>query len=141
MKGQKFLKVTSIIMIISGILGIIFGIIALLGMSALSFISGGEVDMTILYASMILAIIACVIQLVAGIKGNSACKLPETAKKCIPWGIVVAVIAIVSMVLGVVAGGDFSVTTLIINLVIPGLYLFGAKQLSDANTPFAADAE
>ena len=35
MKGQKYLKVTSILMIIGGVIGIIAGIIAILGVSAL----------------------------------------------------------------------------------------------------------
>lgn len=35
MKGQKFLKVTSILMIIGGVIGVIAGIIAILGISAL----------------------------------------------------------------------------------------------------------
>ena len=48
MKGQKFLKVTSVLMIVSGIIAIIFGIIALLGMGAISLLSEGEVNMGML---------------------------------------------------------------------------------------------
>ena len=36
MKGQKFLKVTSVLMIIGGVIGVIAGIIAILGISALA---------------------------------------------------------------------------------------------------------
>ena len=71
MKGQKFLKVTSVLMIVSGIIAIIFGIIALLGMSAISLLSEGEVNMGMLYASMILVLFASVIELIAGVKGNN----------------------------------------------------------------------
>ena len=129
MKGQKFLKVTSVLMIVSGIIAIIFGIIALLGMGAM--LSDGEVNMGMLYASMILVLFASVIELIAGVKGNTACKAPETAKKCIPWGIAVAALSIISMILGVAGGGSFSVTTFVLNLLIPGLYVYGAKQIHD----------
>ena len=131
MKGQKFLKVTSVLMIVSGIIAIIFGIIALLGMSAISLLSEGEANMGMLYASMILVLFASVIELIAGVKGNTACKAPETAKKCIPWGIAVAALSIISMILGVAGGGSFSVTTFVLNLLIPGLYVYGAKQIHD----------
>ena len=40
MKGQKYLKVTSILMIIGGVIGIIAGIIAILGVSALVALTG-----------------------------------------------------------------------------------------------------
>ena len=40
MKGQKFLKVTSILMIIGGVLAAITGLLALLGISALAAMAG-----------------------------------------------------------------------------------------------------
>ena len=39
--GQKFLKITSILMIIGGIIAVIAGVIAILGVSALVALAGG----------------------------------------------------------------------------------------------------
>lgn len=58
MKGQKMLKVTSILMIIGGVIAIIAGVIAILGISALAALAGGTEGMGPLYASTILVIVA-----------------------------------------------------------------------------------
>lgn len=129
MKGQKMLKVTSILMIIGGAIAIIAGIIAILGISALAALAGGTEGMGPLYASTILVIVASVIQLIAGIKGVGACNAPQKAASCVKWGIVIAVLTVISIVLGLVGGGEFSITNLVLNLLLPGLYVYGAIQV------------
>lgn len=124
--GQKFLKVTSILMIIGGILAVIVGIMAVLGVSALAALAGSAEGMGLLYVSSILVIVASVIELIAGIKGLGACKAPDKAAKCVKWGIIVAVLSIISMIINLVGGGDFNITNLILNLLLPGLYVYGA---------------
>ena len=69
MKGQKFLKVTSILMIIGGVLAAITGLLALLGISALAAMAGSAEGTGLLYASSALAIVSSIIELIAGIKG------------------------------------------------------------------------
>ena len=81
-----------------------------------------------LYASTILVIVASVIQLIAGIKGVGACNAPQKAASCVKWGIVIAVLTVISIVLGLVGGGEFSITNLVLNLLLPGLYVYGALQ-------------
>ena len=129
MKGQKMLKVTSILMIIGGAIAIIAGIIAILGISALAALACGTEGMGMLYASTILVIVASVIQLIAGIKGVGACNAPQKAASCVKWGIVIAVLTVISIVLGLVGGGEFSITNLVLNLLLPGLYVYGAIQV------------
>ena len=129
MKGQKMLKVTSILMIIGGVIAIIAGVIAILGISALAALAGGTEGMGMLYASTILVIVASVIQLIAGIKGVGACNAPQKAASCVKWGIVIAVLTVISIVLGLVGGGEFSITNLVLNLLLPGLYVDGAIQV------------
>ena len=51
------------------------------------------------------------------------------AEGCIKWGIIIAVLSIVSMIIGVVGGGDFNITSLLLNLLLPGLYAYGAVQM------------
>ena len=73
MKGQKILKVTSILMIIGGVIAVVVGVLAILGISALAALSGSTEGIGLLYASSILVTVASVIQFIAGIKGIGAC--------------------------------------------------------------------
>ncbi len=133
MKGQKFLKVTSIIMIVLGVLGVITGIFGFLGVGALSM-AGLIENATLLYVSFAIVIVASIIELIAGIKGVGACNAPEKAGACVKFGIIIAVLSIVSAVLGVVAGNEFNASTivsLLLNLLLPGLYAYGATQMKN----------
>ena len=128
MKGQSFLKITSILMIVGGIIAVITGVIAILGISVLAALSGSVEVTVLLYVSSILVTVASVIQIITGVKGLKACKAPETAGKCVTWGIVIAVLSIISLVIGLIAGGDFNIT-MALNLLVPGLYIYGAMQI------------
>ena len=129
MNGQKILKVTSILMIVGGVIAAITGVIAILGISALAALAGSAEGTGLLYASSILVTVASIIQLIAGIKGLGACKAPQKAASCIKWGVIVAILAIVSIIIGIVGGGEFSITSLVLNLLLPGLYVYGAMQM------------
>lgn len=122
-KGAKFLKVTGIIMIIGGALGIILGIIALLGVGVLA-LAGASAG--ILTFAAILSLVSAIVQLIAGIKGVKNANKPEKAQSCIVWGAVVAVLSVLGNILTVVGGGEFDVTSLLLGLVLPVLYIVGA---------------
>ena len=119
MKGQKILKVTSILMIIGGVIAVVTGILAILGISALAALSGSTEGIGLLYAS-------------AGIKGIGACSDSQKAASCIKWGIIIAILTIISIIIGLVGGGTFSITSLVLNLLLPGLYVYGAMQMKGA---------
>lgn len=127
-KGAKFLKVTGILMIIGGALSLIISIIAIVGIAALAYISSGEVSFGLLYASGILMLISSAAELIAGIIGVKNSRNPEKAVTCIVWGVIVAVLSIIGMILNSVGGGSFSVTSLLTSLVLPVLYIIGAFQ-------------
>ena len=124
--GQKFLKITYILMMVGGIIAVIAGVIAILGVSALVALAGSAEGIGLLYASSILVTITSVIEIIAGAKGLKACKVPENAGKCVTWGIVIAVLSIISMAIGLIGGGEFNITSLVLNLLVPGLYVYGA---------------
>lgn len=125
-KGSGFLKVTGILMIIGGALSIILYIIAIIGIAALVYLSEGELSSGLLYTAGILGLVSAVAQLIAGIIGVKSCKKPEKAKTCIVWGILVIALTVIGSILNVVGGSDFSVSSLLIGLVIPVLYIIGA---------------
>lgn len=125
-KGAGFLKVTGILMIIGGSLAIIFSIIAIAGIAALALISEGEINSGLLYASGFLMLVSAVAEFVAGIIGVKNCKKPEKAGTCMVWGIIVAVLCVLGVILSAVGGGSFNVVSLITGLVLPVLYIIGA---------------
>lgn len=103
MKGQKFLKVTGILMIIGAALSILFGVI-IGGVGALIAKFAGA--STLGFAFYL--------------------GLATNAKKCITWGIIVIALAVISNVLEVIGGGKFNVLSFVIGLIVPGLYIYGA---------------
>ena len=135
MNGHKFLKVTGILMIIGGALSAILGIVAVLGVAALAYIASAQTEAGMLYASTILLLISGVVELIAGIIGVINAEKPQKAKACIVWGALVAILSVASTILGVVGGSDFSVSGLVLGLVLPVLYIIGAvKNMQSANS-------
>ena len=132
MEGQKFLKVTSILMIIGGIIGAIAGTIVILGIGALLALADDAQGSGLFYASSIIMIVVSIIQFIAGIKGVGACSAPAKAASCIKWGVIVAVLTVISMIIGLIGGGEFNLINIVLNLLVPGLYIYGAMQLKHA---------
>ena len=135
MNGHKFLKVTGILMIIGGALSAILGIVAVLGVAALAYIASAQTEAGMLYASTILLLISGVVELIAGIIGVINAEKPQKAKACIVWGALVAILSVAGTILGVVGGSDFSVSGLVLGLVLPAIYIIGAvKNMQSATS-------
>lgn len=135
MNGHKFLKVTGILMIIGGALSAILGIVAVLGVAALAYIASAQTEAGMLYASTILLLISGVVELIAGIIGVINAEKPQKAKACIVWGVLVAILSVAGTILGVVGGSDFSVSGLVLGLVLPVIYIIGAvKNMQSATS-------
>lgn len=124
MKGKNYLKVTGILMIIGGCIGIIGGIIALISVGALATLL--ETSMGSLMLGSLLVLISSIIQLFAGIMGVRYCARPEKAQNCMMIGTVVAVLSVVGNLISVAAGNGFNVMNMITGLILPVLYIVGA---------------
>ena len=131
MKGQKLLKVTSILMIIGGVIAAIVGVFAILGISALVALAESAEGAGLLYASSAIIIVSSVIEFIAGIKGVGACSAPQKAAACVQWGIVIAVLYIISTIIGIIGGSQFRIVNLVLNMLLPGLYSYGAVQMKN----------
>lgn len=126
MKGNKFLMVTGILMIIGGAFGIIAGIVAILGVSGLAALAGSAAGTGMLYLASFLCLASGIVQLIAGVMGVKNCEKPEMAQKCIIWGAIVAALSVLGNILNVVVGRSFNVTSLLTGLILPALYIYGA---------------
>lgn len=124
MQGAKFLKVTGILMIIFGALAIVMELIAMAGLGVLEAIGA---PMGALWLSAIVGLVGSVLELVAGINGVLNAEKPEKAKTCMVWGIIVAGMCVISNLITLFAYPDnFSIVSLLLGLVIPALFIFGA---------------
>ena len=131
MKGQVALKITSILMIIGGVIATIAGVAAIFGVNALVALAGTVKNIGLLYASAIIVTAASVVEFIAGIEGIGACSAPTKAASCVKWGVVIAILTIISIITGLIGGGKFSIVSLVLNLLLPGLYIYGAMQIKN----------
>ena len=128
-KGQKFLKVTSILMIIGGALSGITCLLGIAGVALLAAVADSHAAALLLYLALALALAAAVVEFIAGLKGLKACKTGENADKCVILGAVIAGITILSTIINLAGGGKVNVTSILLSLVVPGLYIYGAMQV------------
>ena len=126
MKGHKFLKVTGILMIIASVISIIAGVfVGGLGVLAAGLGAGSGLTFSY-YAALLLTLVGGICQLIAGIVGVKHSKSTENAKKCVAWGVVVIVFAILSNVFSLANGSEFNAANVLTGLLVPGLYIYGA---------------
>ena len=138
MNGHKFLKVTGILMIIAAVFSIIAGVFVG-GLGALAARLGAASGLTFAYwAAPFLTLIGGICQLIAGIKGVKHSKRSEKAGKLIAWGVIVAVFSILSIVLDLSNGGDFSIVSVVTGVAVPALYIIGAVLNAKADAPLGA---
>ena len=131
-QGQTFLKVTSILMVIGGIIALLAGVFAILGVSALAALMGSAEGTGLLYAGSVLAVVTSAVEILAGANGLKACRLPEKAGECVILGIAIVALSMISMVVSVKGGGEFKIINLVVNLLVPVLYILGAVKTKPA---------
>lgn len=132
MENSKFLKVMGIITLIFGIIAIITGLLSLTGIGmvvSIAEMAGVTVPVGLLTASIVIALIGAVFEMIAGILGIKNWSVPEKVKSCIIWGILTLVSCAASIIMTIVGYPDsFSVLSIVTGLAVPILYLVAAFQ-------------
>lgn len=131
MQGEKILKITSVFLLIGGVIAVFAGVIVPLGIKALLALEGKGHEADWIYAAAMFVIAAAIVQIIAGVKGLGACSRPEKAASCIGWGIFVTGVNIGSMLVVFANEGSFSIGSLVPQVVLPGLYTYGAVRVRD----------
>ena len=90
------------------------------------------------WAALFLTLVGGICQLIAGIKGVKHSKRSEKAGNLIIWGAIVAVFSVLSIVMNLVNGGEFNVTSVLTGVAVPALYIYGAILNSKADEQAAA---
>ena len=136
--GRGKLKVTGILYIILGALGLLGSLILLVG-GGLLMASGEESGAGVVLgaAAGILSLLGLIVlivllYLILGILGVKNCDKPEKCGANFALGVVVLVLVLVSLVANVMASGPTGAASNVIGLVLAIIYLLGAKQNKDA---------
>ena len=119
---SKFLKVMGILCIVFGAIGVIsmLSVLAVAG-----FISMAGVAIPV--ASLVIGLIQAILMIAAGIFGIRASSDQSKSGLAVIFGIILVVLAIISMCLGIaVAGGAGVNWTNFTGLIIPALYFVAA---------------
>ncbi|WP_195268111.1 hypothetical protein [Eubacterium sp. 1001713B170207_170306_E7] len=134
MKGKNYLKVTGILLVIGGLLGVVsYGLLSLL-MGVAAFDQGSGAGAISVTAIAVMYLIASIIQLIAGVMGIKNCNKAGKADGCFKIGIVVLIISILAAIVNM-AGAGFTASAVfyaLLGLVVPGLYIYGAKLNRDS---------
>ena len=133
MKGQKFLKITGVLMIISAVFSIFAGVLVG-GLGALAAGLGAASGLTFSYwVALFMTLVGGICQLIAGIKGIKHSKNSANSQKLVVWGVIVAAFSVLGMVVNVANGGQFNITALLTGVAVPALYIYGAVLNSKSN--------
>ncbi len=126
-KGKALLKVTGVLLVIEGIIGLIsYGLLTLiLGAGTLINKPEGGVTVTVI---ALLYTVAAVVSLIAGILGFKNATNKSAAGKCLVWGIINLALTFVAGVWSLVGEGFTAghVIYTCIGFIIPSLYIAGA---------------
>ena len=132
MPGKNYIKVSSILLIIASIGAVILYPIAGLLLQYATIKTGlemGEVFIVI----CVLYTVAAVLQLIAGVKGVKGCNDKSAASSLKTWGKVILVVAVLAGVVNIIrdaltmASMWESVAGVLLGLVLPALYIYGAS--------------
>jgi len=124
--GSSILKITSILFIIFGAVSTLFSLLAVFGSSIVTAVGGvvGVMGGVLLIGSIILIIVS-VVELIVGLMGYKKSDDPSQANFFIVIGIVLCILALVSIIM------SFQVTGLI-SFVLPVLYVVGGYMNKNA---------
>ena len=127
--GKGLLKVSGILFIVFGGISLLLGVLALAGL----MMPGGAqmveqttgVSATTVIIGAILIVVIAAVNITAGILGVKNANKPEKAQTCFIVAVVLLVIIIVNSVISV-STGQFNIVSIVIQFVLPVLYLLGA---------------
>ena len=150
-KGSMLLKVVSIIMMVGGIVGAVASFIGAViagvasaamaqpevsdavnsALAANGYSSGTGPVMAVVWIAVVIAVAGSVVEIIAGVKGKKNWDNPAAAQTLMIFGIVCAVLSVISHILFATGGMGVQVVSILSGLVIPVLYIVGTVQLKN----------
>ena len=127
-RGNLFFKITCVLMIIGAAISIILGIVGVISCVIFAEDPAYEAAWPLLLTSAIIAEVAGILQLIAGIAGLKNMDRPEKAATCIILGVIALAANIVDQFLSnsvSMSSGMATASAVFISLAIPILYIVG----------------
>ena len=123
--GKGLLKTVSILFIIFGAIAALVSLLGIVGSAALTSVGGvaGAALGGVLMVALVIMLIVSVLELILGIVGLRRSDDPARANFFITWGIILAVLSLIPLIISATAGG-FQWTSLV-GFVLPVLYIIG----------------
>ena len=134
--GRGKLKVTGILYIIIGALGLLLSLALLAGGGLLLAAGAGTVGIALGAVAGILGaitVLTAVFYLILGILGVRNCDKPEKCGVNFVLGIIVLVLVVIGLVVNVATTGPSGALSSVVGLVLSILYVMGAKENKDAH--------
>lgn len=134
--GRGKLKVTGILYIIFGALGLLLSLALLAGGGLLLAAGAGTVGIALGAVAGILGaitVLTAVFYLILGILGVRNCDKPEKCGVNFVLGIIVLVLVVIGLVVNVATTGPSGALSSVVGLVLSILYVMGAKENKDAH--------
>lgn len=134
--GRGKLKVTGILYIIFGTLGLLLSLALLAGGGLLLAAGAGTVGIALGAVAGILGaitVLTAVFYLILGILGVRNCDKPEKCGVNFVLGILVLVLVVIGLVVNVATTGPSGALSSVVGLVLSILYVMGAKENKDAH--------
>lgn len=131
MPGKNFIKVTSILFIVSAVFSIIVYTLAGLLFGAATLDTGESAGLLFIIVCLLYTVLS-VLQLIAGVKGVKGCNSKSASAGLIKWGKMLLILALLAGIINFIQSvlGGTSVFSALISvlcgLVLPGLYIHGA---------------
>lgn len=138
MVKSGMLKVSSIIMLIGGILDVIVGVLALMFSTVLVVAAGSEVSYGFLIPMLVgIWLLVGIFYVIASIIGIRCSGGKGNAKVCMNMAIVLVILAVIMAGFSIWGatlsiGGFETIASALVSLIIPFLYYAGAKKINDA---------
>ena len=127
---------STLIMVVA-ILFLVFGILAAIGLAGIgALLAYAAVGGAVIVLSVILSVLMVVLEIIAGILGIRFCNNLFKADFLFKYSVVLLIVAIISLIFGIVTSGV--AWTSFVGLVLPILYLVGANM--NKNAEFANPA-
>ena len=130
--GRSLLKITSVLMLIFGILGVLLYAAGLAAIIGVTYVTGGVFAGSADLIGMALLLAAALAELIAGILGCRAAKRPGRAGKgLIVWGVLTLLLTLAGMLHIALRPSNAPLWELILGsalgVVTPAVYLFAAS--------------
>lgn len=135
---SELLRLSARVMVIFGILSSVIFLLLLMAVLGFLYLTGGVFNATMSVVGVGLLLLAGISEFIAGILGGRSCKTGHRLISCLVWGGLTLALTVAGTVVNFQTAPKQLLLTLVLELVLPILYLIGAVQVMRRPAPAEA---